>query len=162
MGVVSPQVVYFGINERLVLSKDGLWLSNGQEITHEGTVRAFFRNLHPDDSGNWRVRIGPEEKSVELEDTPAFVQSLEGSAEHGYQLVLLGADEQLREPLAPLTLQYTAGRLTCRLRSGWEARFLHAAYHEILRHIQQDTEGYYLKIKGARVGLSSPRTPSRS
>jgi len=151
---VSPQVVYFGINEQLTLSKEGVWLSNGTEITHEATVRAFFRFLEQDPNSQWWIRIGNEKKPVSIEDTPCFVRQITGSAQEGYRIALLGAQEEAFEDLAEGTLSYRPGRLTCRTRNGWEARFLRAPYHEFLKGLQQDEWGYFVQIRGKRVSLA--------
>ncbi len=157
---MSPQVVYFGIQETLTLSRDGVWLSNGQEITHEATVRAFFKFLHRDESGQWCIRIGQEQKPVTIEDTPAFVKAVMGSPTEGYRIRLLGKEETEEfEELEAGTLSYSPGRLTCRIGSGWEARFLRGPYHELLRSVSRDEKGYYLKIKGARIDLMADPAP---
>lgn len=157
---MSPQVVYFGIQETLTLSKDGVWLSNGQEITHEATVRAFFKFLHRDESGQWWIRIGREEKPVTIEDTPAFVQAVMGSPSEGYRIRLVGKEETEEfEGLRAETLSYSPGRLTCRTRAGWEARFLRAPYHELLKGIGRDERGYFILIQGKRIELQPEKLP---
>lgn len=150
---VGPQVVYFGINEQITLSREGVWLSNGEEITHEATVRAFFRHLEQDPAGQWWIRIGNEKKPVLIEDTPAFVRAVSGSAEQGYLLELLGRDPADTERLEPSSLRYSPGRLTCRTREGREARFLRAPYHEFLRILQKDEAGYFVVIQGVPVRI---------
>jgi nucleoside-diphosphate-sugar epimerase len=154
---VSPSVVYFGIHENLELSREGVWLSNGEEITHEATVRAFFRCLEPSPEGGWRIRIGSEEKEVRLEDTPSFVQRLTGDPRQGYRIHLLHDPDPRGEALDPKTLEFQPGRLVCRTRRGWKARFLRATYHEILKDLERDHQGYFLMLEGARVDLSSAR-----
>jgi hypothetical protein len=152
---VSPSYVYFGIQEILTLSKEGLWLSNGEEVTHDASIRAFFRGLTQDPQGRWVVRIGREEKEVTVEDTPSFVQRLSGSPDLGYRIHLLFSENSGGEELQVESLRYRQGRLTCRTAQGWEARFLRAPYHEILAGLQKDDQGYFLKIKGARIDLKT-------
>lgn len=152
---MSPSYVYFGIQETLTLSKHGVWLSNGEEITHEASVRAFFRGLAQDAQGRWVVRIGQEEKEVTVEDTPSFVQRLGGSPDEGYRIHLLFSEHLGGEELRAESLRYRPGRLTCLNSKGWEARFLGAPYHEILAGLQKDDQGYFLKIKGARIDLKT-------
>lgn len=154
---MSPQVVYFGIEETLVLSKQGVWLSNEQEITHAATVQAFFRFLHCDESGQWWIQIGREKKPVTVEDTPAFVRSIHGTPERGYRIGIVS--QEALEDLKIKTLRYQPGRLTCRTAMGREARFLQGPYHELLKTIGHDKQGYYLEIQGARIDLSADLAP---
>jgi len=151
---VSPSVVYFGINEHLTLSKEGVWLSNGEEITHEATVQAFFRFLDQDPNSQWWVRIGNEQKPVSIEDTPSFVRRIAGSPQQGYRITLLGDEEGVSQELDISTLTYHPGRLTCRTQKGWEARFLRVPYYELLKELQHDELGYFIWIRGKRVSLA--------
>ncbi len=153
---MGPSVVFFNINEQLRLTREGLWLSNGAEITHEATVRAFFRFLNQSPDGQWWIKIGHEEKSVLLEDTPTFVQRITGSPEQGYQIHLLHDATDRSEPLRAQTLRYSPGRLVCLTERGWEARFLRAPYYEILQHLKKDAAGYSIEIQGRRIQLQSP------
>jgi hypothetical protein len=58
------------------------------------------------------------------------------------------------EKLAPETLRYQSGRLTCLVHSGEdEAKFLSIPYMELLKLAEEDEKGYFLQIEGKRVGL---------
>lgn len=132
--------------EDLVLDAGGRWLSNGEEVTHAETCRAFHRHLEPDGQGGWRIRIGPETKAVRVEGTPRFVAALEGSFDQGFAAILASG---AREPLRPETLAYTPpDRLTCTLANGEAARFLRAPYHELLMGAEGDGNRLTLRIQG--------------
>ena len=140
---------FFGIYEDLILTKNGVWLSNGEEITHEKTLLAFSRNLYRCKEG-YEIRIGAEKKNVHIEDTLYFVTSLEGDPSIGYTLKL--NDGRLQE-LDPETLKYQPGRLTCRVShpnegTREEAKFLTQSYYEILNHLEPDADGFKLTIEG--------------
>jgi hypothetical protein len=129
--------------ETIRLSKNGTWLSDGVEITHEVTRRAFAKNLKKDKEGYF-ISIGRETKRIIVEDTAYFVLSLEGSPTQGY---VLRMNDETSEALIPETLKYTPGRLTCLVKEkNEEARFLHPAYFDLLSQLQEDESQYYLNI----------------
>jgi hypothetical protein len=52
-----------------------------------------------------------------------------------------------RETLAPKTLVYQPGRLTCKIKTGTEeAKFLHSSYIDLLKNLQEDESGYYMEF----------------
>ncbi len=139
-------------HETITLSKEGKWLSDGEEITHQATVEAFFRNLARDDRGYF-IQIGTNSKRVEIEDTAYFVVGIEGTPHEGCELRL---SDGTKVGLDPATLRYAPGRLTCRVmtRIGEEeAKFLRASYFELLSYLQEDDQGYFLEFGGSRVDL---------
>jgi hypothetical protein len=140
---------FFGLYEDLILTKNGIWLSNGEEITHEKTVLAFSRNLHRCKEG-YEIRIGTEKKNVHVEDTLFFVTALEGDPSIGYTLKL--NDGRFLE-LDPESLRYKPGRLTCLVPhpnegTREEAKFLTQSYYEILNHLEANEAGFQLTIEG--------------
>jgi hypothetical protein len=153
--------------EVIRLTAEGVWLADGEEITHERTVSAFQRNLVPEEGGpGWEIRIGRERKKIEVDDTAFFVRKVEGTPDHGFRLFL--TDGTVQE-LDPKTLQYRPGRLTCEIRwqrelsaaseknqgsSGRaEARFLRAPYLEILSYVTQKDGRYWLTLAGITLEL---------
>jgi hypothetical protein len=142
--------IEFRDNEEIRLSKSGVWLSDGHEITHGETVRLFHRSLKRAGQG-FEIAVGRESKAVVVEDTPYFVLGLEGAPASGLTLRL--SDESL-EKLEPRTLSYSPGRLVARVKGGAEeARFLNPAYFELLSGLQEDERSYFLVIEGKRVDL---------
>lgn len=144
----------FGIYEDLILTRNGIWLSNGEEITHERTVLAFSRNLYRCKEG-FEIRLGHEKKNVHVEDTLYFVVRLEGDPILGYSIEL--NDGRLLE-LDPETLHYHRGRLTCRVPhpnegTTEEAKFLTQAYYELLKHLEKTQDGFSITIDGKTILL---------
>src|SRR5262245_42254867 len=135
---MADHLTLFVDHEELVLSLNGVWLSNGEEVTHEETVRAFHRHLGKDEDG-WFIRIGRDFKRVRVEDTAYFVTRIEGAPAQGYRVFLSNG---ATEPLNAQTLNYRPGRLVCRLRSGDEAKFLSVPYVELLKHLEEDQNSY--------------------
>jgi hypothetical protein len=144
----------FSFFENIILTKNGVWLSDNEEITHDRTKLAFARNIHRSKDG-YEIRIGKEKKTIHIEDTMFFIHSIEGSPEIGFTIHL---NDQRSEELVPETLLYRPGRLTCRItdpNSGLmeEAKFLSGAYYEILKHVTQDEAGFSITIEGKKIHL---------
>lgn len=137
--------------EVIVLTREGIWLADGEEISHEPTRRLFARSVVRRADG-WYLVIGRETKKIEVEDTAFFVQRLDGDPARGFTVLL---SDQTEERLDPSTLVYRPGRLVCRIHDGRdEAKFLSAPYHDLLKNLQQSGEAYVLKIEGKTVRLS--------
>src|SRR5437016_14636421 len=83
----SQNAPFFVDHEVIILSKNGVWLADGIEITHEGTRRLFAKNLKRDEKGYF-IQVGRETKRIEVEDTPYFVQRIEGDLVSGIKLFL--------------------------------------------------------------------------
>jgi hypothetical protein len=146
---------FFGIHENIILTKNGTWLSNGEEITHLGTLKAFSRNIFRCTDG-WEIRLGPEKKTIHVEDTIYFVTKIDGSTELGFSIFI--NDGRVGE-LDLADLKYKPGRLTVKIPhsnngTNEEAKFLTAAYHELLKFITKDDEGFKLTVEGKTVLLS--------
>jgi hypothetical protein len=142
---------FFIDREILVLTREGVWLADGTEITHEPTRRLFARSLVRDAEG-YQLKIGRESKRVTVEDTAYFVLRIDGDPHAGYELLL---SDETRERLDPKTLFYRPARLTARVKGGSEeAKFLHAPYFDLLRELEEDGDSFFLTISGARVRLA--------
>ena len=129
--------------EVLTLNSEGIWLSDGNVISHEPTSVLFSRSLVKDVKG-YVIKIGPESKRVIVEDTAYFITGITGDPDLGFRLKL---SDQTQEDLVPDTLGYRPGRLVCRIKNGREvARFQRIPYFDLLKHLKEDAEFYYLLI----------------
>ena len=65
-------------------------------------------------------------------------------------------NDESRERLDPGTLRYRPGRLSCRIKGGKEeAKFLHAAYFDLLRGLEEDVRSYFTRIGAERIDLAA-------
>jgi hypothetical protein len=145
---------FFGIYEDLILNRNGVWLSNGEEISHERTCQAFSKNLFRCKEG-FEIRLGNEKKSVHVEDTIYFVIGMLGDPDLGFSLRL---NDGRNVELDPATLSYRPGRLTCKVfhpneQTHEEAKFLTTAYYELLKHLEKTEAGFHVVIEGKKVLL---------
>jgi hypothetical protein len=146
---------FFGIYENIVLTKQGAWLSNGEEIAHERTVQTFSKNVFRSKDG-FEIRLGTEHKTIHVEDTVYFVTGISGTPEVGFELSL---NDGRRVSLDATTLRYRPGRLTCQVLDSRneiheDAKFLNQAYYQLLNDIEKTDAGFILKIQGKTVVLS--------
>jgi hypothetical protein len=116
------------------------------------TCQAFARNLYRCKEG-FEIRLGNEKKNVHVEDTLYFVVRIEGDPQLGY---LIDLNDGRRLELAPETLAYQRGRLTCRVfhpneGTHEEAKFLTQAYYEILKHLEKTESGFSITIEGKTI-----------
>lgn len=148
---MTENAPFFVDNEQITLTRRGLWIADGVEITHEPTQRLFARNLHRDNDGYF-IQVGRETKRISVEDTPYFVVRIEG------QNLLL--NDGSVEPLKPERLRFERDRLVVELRRQdsqgrpFHAAFLSAPNMELLRELEEEPGSYYLKIQGKKVILS--------
>lgn len=138
---------FFVDREVIVLTRNGIWLADGTEITHEPTRRLFARSLKKNEEGYF-LHIGRETKKIQVEDTAYFVQRLDGTAASGFTLLL---NDETSEKLDPQTLDYRPGRLTCKVKNQTEeAKFLHAPYFDLLKNLQENSNTYFLEFGSAK------------
>lgn len=138
-------------NEVITLTRSGVWIADGMEITHEPTRRLFARSLKKDERGYY-LHVGRETKRIDVEDTAYFIHRIDGDAAAGYELWL---SDETKESLDGASLSYRPGRLVCRIKGGSEeAKFLSAAYFDLLRGLEEDARTYFVIIAGARIELA--------
>lgn len=139
--------------EIIRLTREGIWTSGGEEITHEPTRKLFARSLEKDEGGYF-LHIGHEMKRIEVEDTAYFITGLAGDVTQGYEL---NVNDGTTERLDAKTLRYQPGRLTCTIKSSEGApeiaKFLKAPYMEILRELNESEGQYFLTIQGRKIEL---------
>jgi hypothetical protein len=138
------------------IDKEGRWFFQGEEITHRKTYLLYNRNLTRDASGRIILRIGQEICTVEVEDAPFVVKTLEfvTCEKGGLESVWLILNDESREQLIPETLRIGADHIPyCRVRGGiFEARFSRGAYQLLVPFIQHDEQEkrFFISIDGEK------------
>ncbi len=137
-------------HEVVVLTRNGVWMADGHEISHEPTKRLFAKSLHKDAKGYF-LYIGRETKRIQVEDTAYFVTRIERSGPD-WKILL---NDETREDLDLKTLSYQPGRLVCWIKNKTDqAKFLQAPYYELLRDLEEDETGYFLRSGNERFWLA--------
>jgi len=142
---------------RIRFTRDGRWTCDGEPIANPAICRLYARAMTVGDDGVARLELGEDRAVVEVEDTPWVVTTVDRTADGGFEVVL---NDGTREPLSPDTLRVGPDHvLYCRARGGrHEARFLRAAYYELIRHAEPTADGgLALPVAGRRVRLPEPR-----
>jgi hypothetical protein len=142
---------FFPDREVIILSRNGIWIADGVEITHEPTRKLFAKSLKKREDGTYYLAIGRETKDIQIEDTAYFVIRIDEKNDQGIVVYL---NDETHERLDPQSLKYRPGRLVCRVKSNEEAKFLHAPYFDLLKNLNEDREGYFLKIGNTKVWLA--------
>ena len=98
--------------------------------------------------------MGKESKRILVEDTAYFIHRID-RLENG--TVQLWVNDEEIEPLIPGTLEYRPGRLTCQIQRRGQretAKFLHAAYFDLLQKLDEDESRYFLRLNGREFTLA--------
>jgi hypothetical protein len=147
----SPNAPFFVDNEVITLTRNGVWIADGTEVSHEPTRRLFAKSLKKNGEGYF-LAIGRETKRIHVEDTAYFIHRIDGDHSNGFELWI---SDETKEKLDPQTLSYRPGRLICRIKNGTEeAKFLHAPYFELLRDINERDGAYWVVIENHLVRLA--------
>ena len=123
---------------RLRIDRDGGWLHEGEEVSHEGILASLRQGLQVDAAGHF-LQIGPVRVPVEIEDAPFAVIRFEADG-NGFAVWL---NDGSREALDPGSLRLREGDVPyCRVKDGrFEARFSRAAAWQLLQHVAAQPEG---------------------
>lgn len=118
---------------RITFGKDGRWYCDDEVIANAAICRLYARAMTIGEDGVARLTLGEDRAQVTIEDTPWVVRQVDGDPVRGYTVSL---NDDTVEPLDPDTLRVGDQHvLYCRVKGRQhEARFLRAAYYELLRH----------------------------
>jgi 8-oxo-dGTP pyrophosphatase MutT (NUDIX family) len=126
----------------LFLSKRGVFFQEGEEITHERTVKLLHEKLVKEGDHFW-VRLGSEQLEVIVEDTAKFITAYDAST--GEIRTLSGRVEKLN----PKSLQQRIDHsFVCNLSDGSDAIFLSRAHYELAESIKEESGKYVFHFLG--------------
>ncbi len=123
---------------RLRIDRDGGWLHEEEEVSHEGILASLRQGLQVDAAGHF-LQIGPVRVPVEVEGAPFAIVRFETDGD-GFALWL---NDGSREPLDPGSLRLREEDVPyCRVKGGrFEARFSRAAAWQLLQHVEAQPGG---------------------
>lgn len=146
---------------RLIIDKEGRWFQNGVEIIHPLVLKQFLGALERKPEGGYRIRIGREICSVEVEDTPFIVSRIiDMDGRIGLEL-----NDGSREVLNPETLWINRENIPyVAVKNGeFPARLSRPAYYELAGTLDfDDTEqAFVLKINGQKWRVRQEKIDSK-
>jgi hypothetical protein len=135
---------------------DGYWYSDDERIENPRIALLFSRSIRRNPDGTYFLLVADERASITVEDTPYVVNGVEDDGHGGFVTV---TNDEVREPLDPLTLEVGAANvLYCRVKQGeFRARFLRPAYYHLAEHfVTDDGENFSILIGGHRYPIRIP------
>lgn len=140
---------------RIVFGRDGHWYADGELITNPRIALLFSRHLVRSDNGSYQIVMGDERATVEVEDTPWVVTTIEGTPERGFVITL---NDGSQEPLRPGSIMIEDDdAFSCEVKNGSaRARFLRPAHYAFARHAEaaDATGSFSIVIEGRRYDLA--------
>ena len=133
------------------VDREGRFMHEGAEVTHEGLRRALFRWLDRNDDGRYVLRLDERRFAyLDVDDTPLVVRAARVDPAGG---ILLALSDGAEEPLDPATLTVDdAGTLRAWVRGGrLEARMASSAVAALGDLIFDDDTGPSLRVGDATV-----------
>ena len=150
---------------KISFRSDGRWYADEEVIANARIALLFSRSIRGDGGGGWIVDVGVDRQPVTVEDTPLVVTGVSGDPARGF---VVKANDDVESELDCASLAVGEDNvLYCTLERGergrFEARFLRAAYYELARSIDDQSDGAALVCKGARyaLGRRAPSSPPR-
>jgi hypothetical protein len=140
------------------VDREGRFIHENAEVTHEGLRRALFRWLDTEPDGRVVLRLDERRFAyVDVDDTPLVARAARVDGDR----VLLALSDGAEEPLDPATLTIDdAGVLRARVRGGrLEARLATSAAAVLSDRVAEEGGQAVLTLGGRRV---IPRRPAVS
>jgi uncharacterized protein len=136
-------------NSHIRFGRDGIWYADGEPIANQRIADLFSRHIRRAADGTYVLEMAFERAPVEVDDTPYVVRALDVSG----NAIDVELNDGTRERLDPATLAVgERDVLYCRVKKGAEpARFLRAAYYQMVPHVSEDSPGRFaLQLGGTR------------
>jgi hypothetical protein len=147
-------MAFFVKGEKIELKKDGTWVADGTEITHEQTRELFYRSIKWDGAEKKHyLEVGYERIFIEVEDTPFFVMAI-SNTKAGRSTPIATLSDGRKVTIEAPSLSYNNGALYLKLSDGQRAKFLSGPYYEFLKALEEDEKSYFVTIAGSRAILS--------
>ncbi len=144
----------------IYIDKEGKWYHQGAEMIHRGFIQLFYQNMELDNKGRYIINWNGKRCYVEVEDTAFVVRRVEFATGNGEEeKILLYLSDDSNEPLDPATLFIGNNNvLYCKVKGGkFPARFVRAAYYQLVEHIIEEGGNFYLPLNGKRYPVKAEK-----
>ena len=126
------------------IKKNGSWQTPYGEVTHPG-VKKYFSSILRKENKEYVLDDGRQQVKVKVEDTPFYVEAIREKEGKIFLVINDGTIEELN----PETLKIMPDNsFVCLIKGGKiPAKFTLSAYWQIVEHVTEKEDGFYLKIK---------------
>ena len=133
----------------LKLSKTGEWWHNGKPFTNKKLSDYFHKSIFwRENEQDYVIRIGKQQATFDLEDTPFFVLTIDQSVVP-WKITL---SDGTTEELSPTSLSLgPEDQIYCLVKTTHRARFSRAAHQLLLAHAMSEDE---IAVAGKTVKLT--------
>jgi len=149
-----PRAGFYAVESgKISFRKDGNWYSDDERIDNPRIALLFSKSIKRNPDGSFFLQVAEERASINVEDTPYVVKSIEDDGKGGFIIVL---NDDTREALVPESLEVGAENvLYARVKGGnFRARFLRPAYYHLSANFEADDAGrFFLKVGDKRYPL---------
>ncbi len=141
---------------RISFRRDGRWYADDEPIENKKIARLFSRHVRADGAGGWLVDLGIDRQTVEVEDTPLVVVSVDGDRDRGF---IVHTNDGESSPLDCSSLKSNRQHvLYCTVdrgeRGSMPARFLRPAYYQLTTALEEDAGEPVLVCAGRRYRIA--------
>ena len=151
-----PRAGFYAVESgKISFRKDGNWYSDDERIDNPRIALLFSQSIQRNPDGSYFLKVAEERASIDVEDTPYVVKSIENDGNGGFNLIL---NDETREAMDPASLEVGPENvLYARVKDGkFRARFLRPAYYHLSSNFEVDDSGnFFLKMGGKRYPLQT-------
>src|SRR5208282_155199 len=92
-----PRAGFYAVESgKISFRRDGNWYTDEERIDNPRIALLFSKSIRQNPDGSYDLKVGDERASIEVEDTPYVVRTLEDDELGGFMMVL---NDDEREPL---------------------------------------------------------------
>ncbi len=140
--------------DRFKIDEKGRMYWQGKEVVHPRVKRYLLTLMDRDHEGVW-VRNGDHQVGVDMAGTPFYVEAIREEEHEGETRLRIILNDGTEEFLDPFTIRIASdNKVYCSIKGGkFEALFTLSAYWQLMRHLIQEGEAFYLQIGRRRFPL---------
>ncbi|HKN00511.1 MAG TPA: DUF1285 domain-containing protein [Candidatus Binataceae bacterium] len=157
-----PRAGFYAVESgKISFRRDGNWYTDEERIDNPRIALLFSKSIRQNPDGSYDLKVGDERASIEVEDTPYVVRTLEDDELGGFMMVL---NDDEREPLDAAALEVGPDNaLYARVKGRkHRARFLRNAYYHLTDRLEADDAGrFFLNLRGARHPIGTDQSAPR-
>lgn len=142
--------------DEIRIDREGRWFHNGVAFRNQKLISFFNKSIDITKDRLYVIHYSNFVYPIIVEDAPIFIKSVRfdknDNEEDAIYIALTSGEVEI---LDPDTLHYKNDALYCFVRNGdLSAKFKRSPSYELLQHIQENDDIYYLDLLGKRIVLA--------